>query len=232
MCMVLVNKKIEEGFMVCGIGLDLCDINSIKNMSNKEGFIRKYLSIRESEYVEGKGKSADQTLAGMIAAKEAFVKMLGTGFENFDLAAIEVLHDSKGQPYFHLEKWAKKEVEKRFISRIFLSISHVRDIAGAYVVAEMTSDNIAPCREKLSEANKIEILANVIGSKTLTADMKLCDVPEYDYVTRKRVAVMLEGKFNVLYTDRQMQRLNKVSDIMLLMCYEPDIYDSDISAQQ
>lgn len=123
--------------MVYGIGMDLCSVSRIKRLVHKESFIQKYFSENEQKYISEKGKSADQTVAGLFAAKEAFVKMLGIGFKCTELSAIEILHDRNGQPYFHVTAWAKEELEKRFISRIFLSISHEQDMAGAYVLAEI-----------------------------------------------------------------------------------------------
>ena len=133
--------------MIYGIGFDLCSIERIRKLTNKEKFIKKYFSLREQKYILKSGNISDQTVAGMFAAKEAFVKMLGTGFENFDLSALEVLHTEKGMPYFHTDKWAANEIEKRSISRIFLSVSHEQDMAGAYVVAETYSNEIQKEKE-------------------------------------------------------------------------------------
>lgn len=133
--------------MIYGIGFDLCSIERIRNLTNKENFIKKYFSSREQKYILKSGSISDQTVAGMFAAKEAFVKMLGTGFVNFDLSALEILHTEKGMPYFYIDKWAAKEIEKRSISRIFLSISHEQDMAGAYVVAETCSNEIQKEKE-------------------------------------------------------------------------------------
>lgn len=128
--------------MIYGIGFDLCSIERIRKLTNKETFIKKYFSLREQNYILKSGSISDQTVAGMFAAKEAFVKMLGTGFENFDLSVLEVMHTEKGMPYFQIDKWAENEIEKRAISRIFLSISHEQDMAGAYVVAEVSPNMI------------------------------------------------------------------------------------------
>ena len=95
--------------MIGGIGMDLCDVNRIRTMSHthKQHFIQKYFSEIEQSYIYEKCISPDETVAGMFAAKEAFVKFLGTGFQTVDLPAIEILHDSNGKPYFHLSGWAK-----------------------------------------------------------------------------------------------------------------------------
>lgn len=124
--------------MIYGIGMDLCNVGRIRSLSYKGSFIIKYFSQTERIYIEEKGSAADQTIAGMLAAKEAFVKMLGTGFENMDLAAIEILHDTNGRPYYHPVRWAEQALRERFISDVFLSISHDGNIAGAYALAEVS----------------------------------------------------------------------------------------------
>ena len=74
----------------------------------------------------------------MLEAKETFVKMLGTGFENINLAAIEILHDINGRPYYHPVRWAEQALREKFISEVFLAISHDGNIAGAYALAEVS----------------------------------------------------------------------------------------------
>lgn len=122
--------------MIYGIGMDLCAVRRMEMLSNKDAFLNKYFSKKEQEYIVEKGASSDQTMAGMFAAKEAFVKMLGTGFENADLKAIEVLHGDHGEPYYNPKRWAEKALEQRGIASVFLSISHEKEMAGAYAVAE------------------------------------------------------------------------------------------------
>ena len=123
--------------MIYGIGMDFCEIKRIEKLANKEKFIRKYFSKQEEKYLYEKGKGINQTIAGMLAAKEAFVKMLGIGFINTELSKIEVLHGENGQPFLCINGWAKVEIEKRNISNVFLTITHDAQIAGACVIAEI-----------------------------------------------------------------------------------------------
>mgnify|MGYP003301254262 CR=1 FL=1 len=123
--------------MIYGVGVDICSIEKIKRIQNKDSFLKKYFSDTEYKYIKEKGKKEDQTIAGLFAAKEALVKVLGTGFENFELTAIEVLHDIYGKPYYNFMGWAKEAIESRLITHIFLSISHDEGIAVAYAVAEI-----------------------------------------------------------------------------------------------
>lgn len=211
--------------MVCGIGMDLCSVDRIKNLAHKESFIRKYFSKLEQEYIIAKGASADQTTAGMFAAKEAFVKMLGTGFINADLRSIEILHDKKGKPYICTNGWAKHAVEERFISCIFLSISHEQNIAGAYVLAEMSDECVSACRCWRNERQKLELLAEAIGCDItqLDAHRRLEDIPEYDYSARKKIGIMLKVKFHVRLDDLQISRFEQVDDILHAMQDNPGV---------
>lgn len=116
--------------MIYGIGLDVCSIDRISK--NSDSFFRKYYTDYEIEYCNCRYSS----FAGIFAAKEAFVKALGTGFMNTDLKAIEVYHSSAGAPYYRLTGWAEKELMKREIKNSFLSISHDSGIAEAFCILE------------------------------------------------------------------------------------------------
>lgn len=113
-----------------GIGTDICGIERMKK--TKEAFRKKCFTQAEREYA---GERSD-SLAGIFAAKEAFVKALGTGFSVFDFHAIEILHTEAGAPYYHLSGWAREAAEKLGAKNILLSISHDNGSAIAFCVIE------------------------------------------------------------------------------------------------
>ena len=72
------------------------------------------------------------------AAKEAFVKALGTGFrENIYFKDIEVLNNNYGKPYFVISNKTKNKIKKIFKVNnfnIFLSMSDEKKYSIASVI--------------------------------------------------------------------------------------------------
>lgn len=122
--------------MIMGIGIDLCGIGRISSMVGKESFLKKFFSEQERKYVAEKGATADTSIAGIYAAKEAFVKAIGTGIMNADLKAVEIIHTQQGQPRYNLSGWASAEADKKGMVSIYLSITHDNGVAVAVAVAE------------------------------------------------------------------------------------------------
>lgn len=121
--------------MIKGTGIDLTEINRIKNNLENQRFLHKIYSKNELEYLKSR-KFNPQTAAGMFAAKEAVAKCLGTGFSNFGPCDIEILKDEMGKPTVNLINNALKRAEALNIERIHISISHTNDLAIAQCVAE------------------------------------------------------------------------------------------------
>ncbi len=117
--------------MILGIGTDIVDINRMKKAIERDAFIKKVFVDSEKERAI---KNAE-TAAGIFAAKEAFVKALGTGFWPVKPTDIEIAKTAEGKPYFVLYGEAKKCLEENN-AVVYLSISHERDYATAFVVIE------------------------------------------------------------------------------------------------
>lgn len=66
---------------ISGIGIDIVSVGKLKRLIQKNGphFLRMIYTDREISYC-GKKKNAYELYAASFAAKEAFVKALGTGF--------------------------------------------------------------------------------------------------------------------------------------------------------
>ena len=86
--------------MIYGIGIDLVEIQRIKDMDNPVKFAEKILS--DSEFHLFKEKASEMQavfLAKQFAAKEAVVKALGTGFSaNTYPKDISILRNAEGSP--------------------------------------------------------------------------------------------------------------------------------------
>ena len=118
--------------MIFGVG---CDIIEIYRIAKKdERFLEKCFTKKEQDLF--REKKLSQTIAANFAAKEAFSKALGTGVRGFSLIDIEVLRDELGKPYINLYNGAKELCENAGIKDIFVSLSHSKELAMAYVVLE------------------------------------------------------------------------------------------------
>ncbi len=126
--------------MVFGTGVDMVEINRIKSLYKKYGqkFLDRIFSRKEIDYALTKSneKSAMSSLAARFAAKEAFVKALGTGvIKHINLKYINVDIDEKGKPSIRLKREIPYFTDNG-IKEIHLSMSHTKEYAIAMVVLE------------------------------------------------------------------------------------------------
>lgn len=118
--------------MIFGIGCDIIEIERIANCDRR--FLEKHFTKAEQELFEKKRQS--QSIAANFAAKEAFSKALGTGVRGFSLIDVEVLRDDYGKPYINLYGKAKEICKNAGVGEIFVTLSHSKELAMAYVVLE------------------------------------------------------------------------------------------------
>ena len=123
--------------MIKGIGVDLVEISRVRKLLEQDnGFVERIFTAREIGYCEGKYFKA-QHYAARFTAKEAFFKALGTGFrDGMSWQDVEVENDELGKPQLQLAAIALKKFKNKKLKRIFLSLSHTRDMAVALVVIE------------------------------------------------------------------------------------------------
>jgi holo-[acyl-carrier protein] synthase len=76
------------------------------------------------------------SLAARFAAKEAFGKALGTGFEGIVLKDILLRSGPCGQPEIKVFGTALAAFKKSKAGRIHVSLSHEKDIAAAVLILE------------------------------------------------------------------------------------------------
>lgn len=108
-----------------------------KHLENNDALKQKLYTDAEQKYC-GKGKvTQSQCYAARFAAKEAFFKALGTGYRyGMAFHEIEVLNDELGKPYINPHGKVKEFLVEKKITNIHLSISHVKEMANAFVVLE------------------------------------------------------------------------------------------------
>ncbi|WP_264720162.1 holo-[acyl-carrier-protein] synthase [Wolbachia endosymbiont (group B) of Eucosma cana] len=120
--------------MIYGIGTDIVYIPRILRISQKYGekFLNKVYTKKEIEISKKYNRQEVRAkyFAKRFAAKEAFVKALGTGFsQGIIMKDIEIYSNIRGKPHL--------AITKDFISKdykIHLSLSDDQDYATAFVV--------------------------------------------------------------------------------------------------
>ena len=122
--------------MIIGIGTDIIEIDRIKQAVTKTpNFLEKLFTDKEKTYFKSKSNRGE-TIAGVFAAKEAVSKALGTGFRNFSPYDIEITPDKLGKPQVCLLNNALEVSISLGITNLQVSISHCKNYAIAYVIAE------------------------------------------------------------------------------------------------
>jgi holo-[acyl-carrier protein] synthase len=121
--------------MIYGIGLDIIEVERIEKAIQKQSFLDKIFCESEIEMFESRSFSA-QVVAGNFAAKEAALKALGLGMSSGLIRDIVILREASGKPYIRLNGEAEKYAKGLRLSRFFVSISNLKNLAIAQVVIE------------------------------------------------------------------------------------------------
>jgi holo-[acyl-carrier protein] synthase len=118
-------------------GIDLVDFPRIEDMVKRHGerFLDRVFTEAEQAYAKA-NKNGVEKLAGRFAAKEAVLKLLGTGWRGkIAWTDIEVINTVTGQPQVNLSGEVKKIADKSGITQISVSITHTANFAIASAVA-------------------------------------------------------------------------------------------------
>jgi holo-[acyl-carrier protein] synthase len=118
-------------------GIDLVDCPRIEQMIERHGerFIKRVFTADEQAYAR-KNKNEVEKLAGRFAAKEAVLKLMGTGWRGrIAWTDIEVINNASGQPEVTLGGEVRKIADKLGIKHISVSITHTANFAIASAVA-------------------------------------------------------------------------------------------------
>jgi len=124
---MIIRRGVE---MIKGIGIDIIELERIKNLMKNERFKKRILTENELHQYEAlTEKRKVEFLAGRFAAKEAYAKAYGTGIgEQLSFQDIEIQNNDKGKPM----------IIKPMNYKVHLSISHSQDFAVAQVIIEET----------------------------------------------------------------------------------------------
>ena len=124
---------------IIGNGVDIIKNSRINNSLKIKGFLNRIFT--EKEIQQGKKlKNKINFYAKRFAAKEAFVKAIGTGFRSeINFIDIEIKNYKNGKPYISLSKKLKNFLQKKFKIqkyKVFLSLSDEKDYSIAFVVID------------------------------------------------------------------------------------------------
>ena len=122
-----------------GIGVDIIDNSRIKSLLKNDNFINRMFSKKEI-FFSKKISNKINFFSKRFAAKEAFVKALGTGFRNnLNFKDIEVVNNKLGKPYYLINEKIKRLIKKKKkIDKfeLFLSISDEKDYSIAFTILQ------------------------------------------------------------------------------------------------
>ena len=122
---------------IIGTGIDIIENSRIKKSILNNSFLNRTFT-NEEILISKNMKNKSSYFAKRFAAKEAFVKSLGTGFRNgFDFRDISVINDKLGKPSFFISKKIKNMIKKKFkinTFNFFLSISDEKKYSIAFVI--------------------------------------------------------------------------------------------------
>ena len=124
---------------IVGNGVDIIKNSRINNSLKIKGFLNRIFT--EKEIQQGKElKNKINFYAKRFAAKEAFVKAIGTGFRSdINFIDIEIKNYKSGKPYISLSKKLNNYLQKKFKIqkyKVFLSLSDEKDYSIAFVVID------------------------------------------------------------------------------------------------
>jgi holo-[acyl-carrier protein] synthase len=126
--------------MIYGIGTDIVAIERFQRFMDggNSAIIERLFTPAERSRCESR-KDAASCLAARFAAKEAFLKALGTGLsDGISWQDIEVTNNDQGKPDLVISGKAAELFRSRELTGIHLSLSHDGGKAVAMVILELT----------------------------------------------------------------------------------------------
>lgn len=122
--------------MIKGLGTDLVDVIRINEKIKRPSFVRAAFTENEILYCEKK-KYQGQHFGARFAAKEAYMKAVGTGWGNqAEFKEIEVVNNADGKPEITLHGATLTHFNRMNFNTISVSLSHTKTNAMATVIIE------------------------------------------------------------------------------------------------
>jgi len=123
--------------LIFGAGTDIIEVERVEEKLLRTASLKnKLFTPTEIAYCESKHRPALH-FAARFAAKEAFLKAMGTGWSGgHQFSEIEIINNSLGKPLLYVHGKVKEFCEAHGIGAMEVSLTHIKDVASAVVVLE------------------------------------------------------------------------------------------------
>lgn len=124
--------------MIVGVGTDIVWLDEFTRLVDEQSKLYMERIFTNNEISEARARANPyQVLAARLAAKEAFMKAIGTGWtDDVDWLHIEIRTDEFGRPNIILSRTTADIATTKGVTKIHVSMSHVPMLASAFVVLE------------------------------------------------------------------------------------------------
>lgn len=132
---VQFQEKLSPDSTVSGVGIDIMEIDRMRwRLDEQPDLVGEIFTDKEVQYCR-MGSNPARRFAGCFAAKEAFLKALGTGWQyGISFREVEVSVDEMGSVELKLFGRAAEESVSRKIEQVKSAISFTVDFALATVI--------------------------------------------------------------------------------------------------
>jgi holo-[acyl-carrier protein] synthase len=123
--------------MIVGIGIDLIECGRFLDWSAFKK--QRIFTKKELEYADNDNANSERHLANFWAAREAFLKAIGTGFgDDISFSDVSVVHNEAGRPELLIVGGARAALKELAgdDARVHLSVTDQDDYCAAMVVVE------------------------------------------------------------------------------------------------
>lgn len=137
---------------VVGHGIDIVETARVRKLVDAHGrhFLDRCFTPAEQAYCARNARRRIEHLSGRFAAKEAILKVLGTGWRNgIAWTDMEILNTPAGQPRVTLTGECARLAGELGIARWLISISHIETHATASAIglrADSYATGVPPAR--------------------------------------------------------------------------------------
>jgi len=122
---------------IVGHGIDIVETARIRKLVEEHGqhFLDRCFTAMEQAYCNRHPKRYYEHLSGRFAAKEAILKVLGTGWRGkIAWTDMEILNEPSGKPVLTLSGECERLANEMEIARWMISISHIETHATASAI--------------------------------------------------------------------------------------------------